>query len=126
MKRIKKKATAWLVAAVGFILALIAYGFYKMAVVVYGPPAIKNPTIYGPPPHDYEIKNDSMLSQCLDRHSSFEQDSLRNDRQKKEMRNLDDKSMRMRECVYGPPPGPKHKKKKKTSKKSKHPNEYTL
>lgn len=122
MKRIKKKATAWLVAAVGFILALIAYGFYKMAVVVYGPPEIQ-PTIYGPPPHDYEIKNDSMLSQCLDQHSSFEQDSLRNDRQKKEMRNLDDKSMRMRECVYGPP---KHKKKKKASKKSKHPNEYTL
>lgn len=120
MKRIKKKATAWLVAAVGFILALIAYGFYKMAVVVYGPPPV---VMYGPPPPDYIIKEDSIVSQCLDHHSTFEQDSLRSDRQKKEMRNLDDKSMRMRECVYGPP---KHKKKKKASKKSKHPNEHTL
>lgn len=120
MKKIKKKATAWLVAAVGFILALIAWGFYKMAVVVYGPPPITHDRSRTP---DYIIKEDSMVSQCLDHHSTFEQDSLRNDKQKKEIRNLDDKSMRMRECVYGPP---KHKKKKKTSKKSKHPNEYTL
>lgn len=63
MKQFKKKTTAWLVTAVGFVLALIAWGFYKMAVVVYGPPPGVDDTdvLYGPPPPDYVIGRDSII-----------------------------------------------------------------
>lgn len=105
MKRFKKKATAWLIAAVGLILALIAWGIYKAVVVIYGPPSVEDnrmiPDVYGPPPPDYVVKKDSATSMIQRSHNPYMQDSLQN--KQKKLRDAR-KNNNARACVYGPPP----------------------
>lgn len=109
MKRLSKKAKSWLVAAAGFLLAMIAWGIYKATAVVYGPPPVKG-RLYGPPPSDYIIKNDSILSQVPLRPKPHHRDRVRE-------RGEDE--LGIRACIYGPPRDKKPKKESKRNKRRK-------